>query len=38
MRDWLEFVLEYHYRNRNSNLPVNDLTQNTYSLTLNFAL
>lgn len=38
MQDWLEFVLDYNYRNRNSNLPVNDLTQNTYSLTVNFAL
>lgn len=38
MRDWLEFVLDYNYRNRNSNIPVNDLKQNTYSLTANFAL
>jgi polysaccharide biosynthesis protein VpsM len=38
MQDWLEFVLAYDYRNRNSNLPVNDLRQNTYMLTANFAL
>jgi hypothetical protein len=38
MQDWLEFVLGYDYRNRNSNLPVNDLRLNTYSLTANFAL
>lgn len=38
MRDWLEFALDYNYQNRNSNLPVNDLTQNTYMLTANFAL
>jgi len=38
MQDWLEFVLGYDYRNRNSNLPVNDLRQNTYSLSANFAL
>ena len=38
MRDWLEFALDYNYRDRSSNLPVNDLKQNTYSLTVNFAL
>lgn len=38
MRDWLEFVFDYNYRDRNSNLSVNDLTQNTFSLTANFAL
>ena len=38
MRDWLEFALDYNYRDRGSNLPVNDLKQNTYSLTVNFAL
>jgi hypothetical protein len=38
MRDWLEFALDYNYRNRDSNLPVNKLTENTYSLTINFAL
>ena len=38
MRDWLEFVLEYNYRRRDSNIPVNDLSQNTYSLIINFAL
>jgi len=38
MRDWLEFVLDYNYRDRNSNIPVNDLSQNAYSLTINFAL
>jgi hypothetical protein len=38
MRDWLEFALDYNYRDRSSNLPVNDLKQNTYSVTVNFAL
>jgi hypothetical protein len=38
MRDWVEFALDYNYRSRSSNLPVNDLKQNTYSLTINFAL
>jgi hypothetical protein len=38
MQDWLEFALDYNYRDRKSNLPVNDLRQNTYSLAVNFAL
>lgn len=38
MRDWLEFSLDYNYRNRNSNIPVNDLKENAVSLTINFAL
>jgi polysaccharide biosynthesis protein VpsM len=38
MRDWLEFALDYDHRNRDSNIDVNDMVENTYSLTVNFAL
>lgn len=38
MRDWLEFVLEYAHRDRDSNIPAYKLKQNTYSFTVNFAL
>lgn len=38
MRDWMEFTLDYNYRNRSSNIPVNDLKENAVSLTVNFAL
>jgi len=38
MRDWLEFLLDYNYRNRDSNISTWNMKQNTYSLTANFAL
>jgi len=38
MRDWVEFRLDYNYRNRDSNIDIWNLKQNTYSLTVNFAL
>jgi hypothetical protein len=38
MREWVGFDLDYFYRNRKSNISVNDLTDNTISLTVNFAL
>ena len=37
-RDWLEFTLDYNYRDRNSNIDFYDVTVNTYSLAINFAL
>lgn len=38
MQDWLEFALDYDRRHRDSNLAQWDLDQNTYALTVTFAL
>jgi len=38
MRDWLEFALNFNHLDRNSNLDYRDLTDNTTSLTVNFAM
>ncbi|MDZ4165342.1 MAG: outer membrane beta-barrel protein [Smithellaceae bacterium] len=38
MRDWLEFVLDFNYRNRDSNIASHDMVERAYALTINFAL
>ena len=38
MRDWLEFALNYNHIDRDSNIDIRDLIDNTYSLTVIFAL
>ena len=38
MKDWLEFALNYNRLDRNSNIDIRDLTDNTISLGINFAL
>jgi hypothetical protein len=37
-KDWLEFTLNYNYRDRNSNIDFYDAAENTYSFAINFAL
>lgn len=37
-KDWLEFTLDYNYRDRNSNIDFYDVTENTYTVGVNFAL
>jgi len=36
--DWLEFIIDYNYRDRNSNIDFYDVTENTYSVGVNFVL
>lgn len=38
MRDWLEFVLDYNYRNRDSNINRHDMVESVYALSINIAL
>jgi len=38
MKDWLEFVLDVGYRDRNSNIDYWDMEENVYSAAVNFAL
>ncbi|MFO7667343.1 MAG: outer membrane beta-barrel protein [Desulfobacterales bacterium] len=37
-KDWLEFNMDYNYRDRNSNIDFYDVTENTCSVGINFAL
>lgn len=38
MQDWLGAGLDYNHKHRNSNENANDFDENTYSISLNFAL
>ncbi|MDP3029169.1 MAG: outer membrane beta-barrel protein [Deltaproteobacteria bacterium] len=38
IQNWLAIAVDYNHRDRNSNINVNDYTENSYTFTINFAL